>query len=1549
MAQDNIVIPKGYLQENFGTTQQTFAAPPSSAPETHEFWDWGDVGMGVLAAPVELASDLYGLADAITFDALPDWEAEDLVGKRTSTAGNLVQEVLPWLFTFTKVAKFVGAGARIGKTRYLKGLSKTSEKLLARQGRIKSVAATRIGRDALASSLTTMSLHEKQHGTLTDLLQTVPYLQDVVPDFLESDPDDGEAVSRLKAGLEDAALGGIIDTALVVFKGVRATQAAKRANPEMTPEEIDKLADELIDQNELAAAMESDGIVSPSAVDTAPKTLDDAAGSGGPKNIWDMTRDEFEEAARRGGVREATGKTLPGEDEATTALRMGEINEYSQDDIAFFYANKRGAFPENNPPGTQKMLQEKIDSGEYDPFETALEELRADAKLEGKFDAAGAVDEVPAFAADEVPASAAEGPMMYHWSPSDVAPDAYTGWGKHFGTEKAAQHRRSAVGEGDPARIGADNLEVIPNTLTEKNAIRLEDQGAWNPSQVIGSLIDTGRLSDEAVTRLREIDARYRKAWDEADSKGTLDESVLNPQYSKEARDVLKEDGFDGIIYKNATEDPGSDAFILFDPPPKAKAVDEVPLPRTPEEEAASAAARVSDQADDFVPDNAQELLDIAERRDPSDWGEVLNPRERLDDGNYKYSTAELFRRLTLRRGLNVQNSLLSTTNPEDMINLIRALDLKHLDMVRGKTQTTEEHLRGAIDRMTDLYGVDDNGLIQMLSPELGGRKGASLSDADLLRELGEVSLAHEMTMAPLFDQFKRVMKKAEKGGNPDDLIDAMKSLEAFATATSGVRDFRSELGRQFRFLQTPLGGLQPSEIKKILAEQGLDQKAIQRQIDRITAALKNSKGLNEFEQMAGVAKMLRGRKFRWGDVVTEYWVNSILSGPTTHVANILGNSITLVLRPLELAGASAITLNSRGMRAAFEQVKSITSDTIDALSLGLSVERNEFLRPIGSTKWQGVGRNRSIGRHTLSQDFVDKNPGMASVVEGVGKLVNVPGTALETMDNFFKQINFRSRVKMRLYDKAISDLGLDSTQAAEYVVREMDRVMENGQLIASETFFNRGLEIGMKQFKGDKTKALPFAKKYARKQFKENREFVEEAMVFAEEGTFTRRHSEERGKLSYIASGLQQFTAKFWPARFFIPFVGTPTNLLLFAADRMNPMEMARLVAEPFNFKKSTPALNEVKSRLVNELRSGDVIKQREAMGRVIMGNAMIVTAWNLTMNGKLTGRGPQDLQERKLWEQAGHQPYSFVVDGKHYSYLRLDPFATIFGTVADVVSTVSQSSPEDTSAAEATIQGLWSALQNNFTQKSYMTGLKALTQLASDDPDVATRALRPIFGGFVPSAVTRTLGVPAAPVTGDDTMREVNGLLEYALARVPYYNKTLPPQRNVLGDVIKRKGTISRRPGMSMMESMFLPIQYTEVKEDSILSEFASLPGTAFYPPQKTQGGLDYREFENSKGQDAYDRFLELHGIVTVDGMTMKQALRDLFKSKRYQQASPDSLPGVPSPRGEMIKQYINVFRRAARNKLLREYPEITQAKLQLQMTSRKQAVAEALNISN
>lgn len=127
------------------------------------------------------------------------------------------------------------------------------------------------------------------------------------------------------------------------------------------------------DENGAAAVADSDfpGWDAKRDVDTSfdPATFGDDAPKNRPKRPWDMTLEEFREAVGRGKLHQATGQAIAGESEATSPIQMGELNGYSDDDIAHFYAKRAGI-------GTPNKLSVEI----------GYDELLSDAIMEGRKD-----------------------------------------------------------------------------------------------------------------------------------------------------------------------------------------------------------------------------------------------------------------------------------------------------------------------------------------------------------------------------------------------------------------------------------------------------------------------------------------------------------------------------------------------------------------------------------------------------------------------------------------------------------------------------------------------------------------------------------------------------------------------------------------------------------------------------------------------------------------------------------------------------------------------------------------------------------------------------------------------------------------------------------------------------------------------------------------------------------------------------------------------------------------------------------------------------------
>jgi hypothetical protein len=159
------------------------------------------------------------------------------------------------------------------------------------------------------------------------------------------------------------------------------------------------------------------------------------------------------------------------------------------------------------------------------------------------------------------------------------------------------------------------------------------------------------------------------------------------------------------------------------------------------------------------------------------------------------------------------------------------------------------------------------------------------------------------------------------------------------------------------------------------------------------------------------------------------------------------------------------------------------------------------------------------------------------------------------------------------------------------------------------------------------------------------------------------------------------------------------------------------------------------------------------------------------------------------------------------------------------------------------------------------------------------------------------------------------VNGIR----SRTPGLSKGLEPLRNVLGEPVKKSNT-----------TFWDPFSTGTKSEDKLLEEFQML-GHGFTAPSSKRGGLDLKQYTNEKGQSAYDRWVELSGQIRLDGLTLRQQLNKLIKTRAYQDMDPMPIIGDKSPRVDAIKRIVSAYQRAAEYEMLQEFPQVKEAKLE------------------
>lgn len=318
-------------------------------------------------------------------------------------------------------------------------------------------------------------------------------------------------------------------------------------------------------------------------------------------------------------------------------------------------------------------------------------------------------------------------------------------------------------------------------------------------------------------------------------------------------------------------------------------------------------------------------------------------------------------------------------------------------------------------------------------------------------------------------------------------------------------------------------------------------------------------------------------------------------------------------------------------------------------------------------------------------------------------------------------------------------------------------------------------------------------------------------------------------------------------PIGFVVPFFRTPVNLISWAVQH-------------------TPGMNFMSGRWRDDYAAGGERRNR-ALARVTIGTALSMTAFQMAQEGLITGGGSVDPEQRRTKAGAGWQPYSFLVDGKYYSYQRMEPVAKVMGIAADLTEIMEATKdPED----KAKIASMLVLLFGNATvSTTYLSGLSNMMN-GLLDPE---RYGESIMEQYASSVVPKVVGQTAATI--DPDKREVDGVLDAIQSQIPILREKLLPQRDVWGEARKN-------------EKLFavMPVAVSEKSQDKVKTEAMRLQIAISDAPK----------YVTEKGPfNPSDKRIELTG-----------EQRDIMKQVTGKQAMTILAPIVNSPDWERIPDF-------------------------------------------
>lgn len=414
-------------------------------------------------------------------------------------------------------------------------------------------------------------------------------------------------------------------------------------------------------------------------------------------------------------------------------------------------------------------------------------------------------------------------------------------------------------------------------------------------------------------------------------------------------------------------------------------------------------------------------------------------------------------------------------------------------------------------------------------------------------------------------------------------------------------------------------------------------------------------------------------------DSLTSILYNSVLSGPKTVMRAVMGNALTIYMRPVTTVLGGAITGDAKAMamglatmKTAFQSIDESWQIAKKAWMAGKdNIQDVPFVTtqrvPMTMTdQWKNVGavieRQGSFAEkslYRLTTTLYDFN-------NWIG--VKYPMVTMNAIDSGTSVIMARMDAKIQAFSKAWDETGGKNMGelVKKYEKDFVDQIFDHKkQMIRSEYAVRMADEAGLK---------LPISI---------------EAVQRAED--LFQRVPLLRSNFMFMRTG--------WNA---LELVQKHTPILA----RFNGEVKAVLAATADNLD-SVAAYGITNPAQLLEA-------QATMRGRIAAGYLTVGAAASLYFGGNLTGNGPADRETRNAWTQAGWRPRSIKLGDQWLSYDSLEPFTSFLATVADIGDNANLLGETATQNWFAKLSYL---LAMNVTNKSFLSGIANLNEILTLD----------------------------------------------------------------------------------------------------------------------------------------------------------------------------------------------------------------------------------------
>ncbi|MEM7319019.1 MAG: hypothetical protein AAF408_08345 [Pseudomonadota bacterium] len=734
-----------------------------------------------------------------------------------------------------------------------------------------------------------------------------------------------------------------------------------------------------------------------------------------------------------------------------------------------------------------------------------------------------------------------------------------------------------------------------------------------------------------------------------------------------------------------------------------------------------------------------------------------------------------------------------------------------------------------------------------------------------------EQTLAVRRLWAASAEKLTETARLMQTAPTPENTFLFRRALALHGTVQREVLAVRAETARALQQWSIPAG---PDEL-------------VARQVSETLNILDDADGTNELaRQIVGLAEQgdqaaidalsRKSMAGAVGDMVFEYWVNAVLSGPKTHMVNGISNTAVVLTSQIErLAAAGLASLRGavddvdaaeagamfQGMFAALPDAMRFASRAMVTGQSGFGMQKLEVPRQRSwSSEVLTNTRNESFNR-------VMNQPLIAHGINALGSVITIPGRALGASDEFFKTINYRMEVHAQAARIAQQELRAGAIGPSDVKARMADIIDDPPDHIA----------VGAREF--------------------------------AQYSTFTN----DAGRYAKAING---FKGKAPILRFVMPFVNTPANILRFVGER----------------SPGAVLLGDVRA----DIRAGG--RRRDlALAKMGLGSFAMLTAFDAAMNGQITGAGPSNPNHVAALRRTGWQSYSVRIGDRYFAYNRVDPLGAQLGIAANTAEMALNSEANPGEDFDEAIYGAIGAIGQQMMDRTYLQGLSDLFTAMSEPKRFAPRYFERLAGSFVPAFV-REIKSAEDPILRrvSDTMEEIRsrlpGFSRDLPARHDLWGREISFQSGLGKGFDAASPIYSSVSDPEPIDLALQDIDYFPALPSKRLKhgkDFISLRNQPQIYERYVvlQGATKASEFL-PRGEDVSDGPVTLRRMSGYGNRTLLETLNAivtgqndfLLRGDGQQWADADA-----DRRAKIVKTVVGDFRRMARGRLKQEFPDV------------------------